>query len=231
MAVMAVEHRDAEEPAPSLRAKVVAAGARWLAGQRQLVRLVAELQSSGEWVVDGSATCAHWVAGALDIEVSTVREWLRIGRKLGRLPIIDAAFDDGRLSYSKVRALTRIATPKHEVELCALAERVSGRRAPACARGMAASVTRRPKRPKLGITRRAGSGGETTSTGCGPAASGSRPRSAPSSRRRSTPRSCAAAGLGTRPRTRRASRFRGPRSPSNGPMRSSRCWKAAAPRS
>ena len=94
MSVMRVEP-GSEERGRSLRAAVVAAGARWAAGQRQLVRLVVELDGSGEWRLDGSATCAHWVASALDVEVCTVREWLRIGRALEGLGVIDAAFDAG----------------------------------------------------------------------------------------------------------------------------------------
>jgi len=108
----------------SLRAAVVAAGRRWSASQRQLVQLVAQLNASGEWAMDGSPTCAHWVADALDVEVSTAREWLRIGRLLAERPRIDAAFEEGRLSYSKVRTLSRVATAANEEELCALAEQV-----------------------------------------------------------------------------------------------------------
>ena len=134
MAVVRVERVEPEGRGPSLRAAVVAAGARWAAGQRQLVRLVVELDASGEWAVDGSATCAHWVAAALDIEVCTVREWLRIGRALVGLDAIDAAFEEGRLSYSKVRALTRVATAETAAELCEMAERVpAGRLAHALA--------------------------------------------------------------------------------------------------
>jgi len=134
MSVMDVEATGSERRGPSLLAAVVAAGARWSAGQRQLVRLIADLDASGEWQLDGAVTCAHWVAGALDIEVSTAREWLRIGRKLAELPPIDAAYDEGRLSYSKVRALTRIATADNAAELCAIAELVpAGRLAHALA--------------------------------------------------------------------------------------------------
>ena len=107
-----------------LCAAVVAAGAQWSAGQRELVRLVTQLDTSGEWIIDGAPSCAHWVADALDIEVCTAREWLRIGRALVKLKRIDAAFADGRLSYSKLRALTRVATLKNEAELCELAEGV-----------------------------------------------------------------------------------------------------------
>ena len=61
----------------SLRSAVIAAGARWSAGQRQLVRLVRELDASDEWTLDGAPSVRTWVARALDMEVSTVREWLR----------------------------------------------------------------------------------------------------------------------------------------------------------
>jgi hypothetical protein len=113
-----------------LRTAIVAAGARWAAGQRQLVRLIVELDASGEWALDGAATCAHWVADALDIDVSTAREWLRIGRALVGLPPIAAAFDEGRLSYSKVRAVTRVATAENAAELCEIAQRVPSGRLP-----------------------------------------------------------------------------------------------------
>ena len=130
MSVTTAKTGNPGDTGPSLRAKVVAAGARWSAGQRQLVQLLAELDDSGEWRLDGSPTCAHWVAAALDIEVSTVREWLRIGRKLVSLRVVNAAFDEGRLSYSKLRALTRIATPENEIELCQIAEHVPAGRLP-----------------------------------------------------------------------------------------------------
>jgi hypothetical protein len=91
---------------------------------RRLVHLAAEFDASNEWIADGAPTCAHWIADALDVEVSTAREWLRIGRALADLTLTDERFADGRLSYSKVRALTRVATPDDEAELCALAEQV-----------------------------------------------------------------------------------------------------------
>lgn len=112
----------------SLRAAVLAAGQRWASGQRELVRLVRELDVSGEWAADGQPSCAHWVAAALDIELSTAREWLRVGRALAELDVIAGAFQRGRLSYSKVRALTRVATVESQAELCGLAERVPAER-------------------------------------------------------------------------------------------------------
>jgi len=118
------------ESKASIRAEVIAAGEHWSTAQRRLVRLVVELDDSGEWNADGSATCAHWVASALGIEVCTAREWLRVGRALRRLSAIDGAFESDQLSYSKVRALTRVATPQNEAELCRLALRVAAGRLP-----------------------------------------------------------------------------------------------------
>jgi hypothetical protein len=62
--------------------------------------------------------------------VCTAREWLRVGRALRRLSTIDGAFESDQLSYSKVRALTRVATPQNEAELCRLALRVAAGRLP-----------------------------------------------------------------------------------------------------
>ncbi|MDH4277240.1 MAG: 13E12 repeat family protein [Acidimicrobiia bacterium] len=85
--------------------------------------MAAEFADSDEWIVAGSATAAHWIALAADIEVSTAREWIRVGRCLRDLPASANAFAQGVVSYSKVRTLTRFATADNEAELLALAER------------------------------------------------------------------------------------------------------------
>ena len=118
----------------SLRSRVWSLSRRVSAGQYELVRLIAELDYSGEWLLDGAATSAHWVADACDIEVCTAREWLRIGQALHRLPITNAAAHDGALSFSKLRQLTRVATVDNETELVTIAKRVpAGRLAAALA--------------------------------------------------------------------------------------------------
>ena len=96
--------------------------------QRRLVHLAAELEESDRWLRDGSPTAAHWIADALDVEVCTAREWIRIGHALRHLPAIVAALDDRRISYSKARELTRVATPDDELELLAIAERTTAGR-------------------------------------------------------------------------------------------------------
>jgi len=107
----------------NVRDQVVEIGRLVETHQWRLVHLVADLDRSCEWALDGAATCSHWVAAALDVEVSTAREWLRVGTALNELPVIDDAFSSGRLSYSKVRNITRVANADNAAELCELAER------------------------------------------------------------------------------------------------------------
>jgi len=97
----------------------------WSRSQYRLVTLAADFADSGQWALEGASTAAHWIAEAADVEICTAREWIRIGRQLRELPVTAEAFRDGRLSYSKVRTLSRIATEANEAELVALAEQVS----------------------------------------------------------------------------------------------------------
>jgi hypothetical protein len=53
------------------------------------------------------------------------REHVRVARRLQQLPRLCAAFAEGRLSYSKVRALSRVENIDREDELLALAENAS----------------------------------------------------------------------------------------------------------
>jgi hypothetical protein len=66
-------------------------------------------------------SCAEWLAWRCGLSLSAAREKVRAAQALRKLPAISAAFADGRLSYSKVRALTRVAQPCDEDLLLAYA--------------------------------------------------------------------------------------------------------------
>jgi len=66
-------------------------------------------------------SCAEWLAWRCGISLSAAREKVRAAQALRTLPVISAAFADGRLSYSKVRALTRVAHTHDEDLLLAYA--------------------------------------------------------------------------------------------------------------
>ena len=106
------------------RTRLLLATIRQLArDQREVVRVAADFADSEEWEAASLPTPAHWIALAADIEISTAREWIRVGRCLRTLPASADAFDRGAVSYSKVRTLTRFATAENEAELLGIAER------------------------------------------------------------------------------------------------------------
>ena len=86
---------------------------------RLLVRL-REFDDRDGWS-GGFASCGHWLSWRTGIAPGAAREKVRVARALGDLPLLGAAMERGELSFSKVRALTRIATQQTEEELLELA--------------------------------------------------------------------------------------------------------------
>ena len=60
----------------------------------------------------------HWRTG---IDLGAAREKVRVAKALAVLPRISAAMQCGTISYAKVRALSRVATPENERSLLDLA--------------------------------------------------------------------------------------------------------------
>jgi hypothetical protein len=83
-----------------------------------LVREVDDRFGFKQW---GCKTCAEWLAYRTGIDLSTAREQVRTAHALRSLPAISAAFAEGRLTYTKVRALTRVADRSQEDLLLAYA--------------------------------------------------------------------------------------------------------------
>jgi hypothetical protein len=70
----------------------------------------------------GSA-CSAWLSWKCQIASGTAREHVRVARRLGAFPEMTREFAAGRLSYAKVRALTRIAAPETWHDLVAMPAR------------------------------------------------------------------------------------------------------------
>ncbi len=66
-------------------------------------------------------TTAHYIAWACSMSPGTAREHVRVARALRDLPRVAGLMAQGRLSYSKVRELTRITGHLAEDALCELA--------------------------------------------------------------------------------------------------------------
>jgi len=87
----------------------------------RLLRAIGELDRREAWAT-GFESTAHWLSWRVGIDLVTARQKVRVARTLERLPLISNAFRQGKVSYSKVRAMTRIATQENEAYLLYIAE-------------------------------------------------------------------------------------------------------------
>src|SRR5580765_3687252 len=83
--------------------------------------LLADFDARRGWASWEMGSCAQWLSWKCQMSAGTAREHVRVARALRDLPVIRARFAAGRLSYAKVRALTRIAAPATEAGLAGLA--------------------------------------------------------------------------------------------------------------
>ena len=87
------------------------------AGTCRFLQLVAEFDARRGWACWDLPSCAAWLAWKCQVAPGTAREQVRVARALAGLPVITAQFAAGRMSYAKVRALTRIAITATEAGL------------------------------------------------------------------------------------------------------------------
>ncbi|TSD99145.1 DUF222 domain-containing protein [Gordonia rubripertincta] len=105
----------------ALECRVLGHAARITALTAEFLSLVAELDERESWKGPGIHSLAHWLSWKAGIAQRTAHEQVRVAKALRELPVIRQAFGEGRLTYSKVRALTRVATPLRDQELVNLA--------------------------------------------------------------------------------------------------------------
>ena len=108
-------------PIDELGNAVVNRCARINAENYQLLTLIRQFDERLGWLSWGFANCSEWLHWKCDLSPQAAREKLRMAHALKDLPEISRVFAKGTLSYSKVRALTRVADASNEVELLAFA--------------------------------------------------------------------------------------------------------------
>jgi Domain of unknown function (DUF222)/HNH endonuclease len=89
------------------------------AATARLLALIREFDARGGWNT-GFRSCAAWLSWRVGLDLGAARERVRVARALGSLPLLAQALARGQLSYAKVRALTRVATPETEARLLAV---------------------------------------------------------------------------------------------------------------
>lgn len=100
-----------------LARQITAGAVRLSAATAAWLELVAEFDARQGWAGYGIRSCAEWLAWQCGLSPGPAREHVRVARALRALPVLAGAFRAGRLSYSKLRALTRVAEPATEAYL------------------------------------------------------------------------------------------------------------------
>ena len=80
-----------------------------------------EFDAAEGWWRAEALSCAHWLSWRVGMGPGAAREKVRVARRLADLPLIDEALAAGEVSYSKVRAMTRVATSENEADLLNMA--------------------------------------------------------------------------------------------------------------
>ena len=93
----------------------------------ELILHIREFDERAGWYQWGFTDGLSWLKWRCDLGTGAARDKLRIAHALKELPLLSEAFAGGELSYTKVRALTRIATVDNEAELIVMAQRMTAR--------------------------------------------------------------------------------------------------------
>ncbi|MGE0159009.1 MAG: DUF222 domain-containing protein [Gemmatimonadales bacterium] len=115
----AVEDDDALE---ELGDEIATLAAHIHAATHRLLVMIADFDRRRGWELSGHRSCAHWLAFRTGIDLGVAREKVRTARALEQLPETGASMARGELSFSQVRALSRVARPENEGELLPLAK-------------------------------------------------------------------------------------------------------------
>jgi hypothetical protein len=116
-AMPSVSRPDLSSSIDELDAAICKLASRIHAETYQMLVLVREFDDRMGWAKWGYSNCAEWLSWRCGISQSAAREKVRTAQALRDLPEISLAFREGRLSYTKVRALTRVAAVHGEDSL------------------------------------------------------------------------------------------------------------------
>ena len=117
---------DSAVPLERLEAQICELAGHLAAATCRFLILLGDFDARRGWASWDMRSCAEWLSWKCQMSAGAAREHVRVARALWDLPVIRAEFGAGRLSYAKVRALTRIATPENEAGLAEIAGPMTG---------------------------------------------------------------------------------------------------------
>lgn len=123
-----------EQEICELAAHLAAGTCRWLL-------LIEEFDRRRGWAEWGVRSCAHWLSWRCSVGLVAAREHVRVARRLRELPLVRRHFASGELSYSKVRAITRVAAPETEEKLVELGLHATGAQLDKLVRGYQSALS------------------------------------------------------------------------------------------
>lgn len=109
---------------------------RLAAGEAEQLALIGEFERREAWAGPGLLSCAHWLTWRTGMSPNAARERVRVARALPELPLVSAAFGAGRLSWSQVRAITRVADADTEGDLVEMARHTTAAQLEKVVRGI-----------------------------------------------------------------------------------------------
>ncbi len=113
-------------PLELLEREICELGAHIAVGMCRWLELVGEFDERRGWADWGVYSCAHWLSWRCSIGLRAARENVRVARCLRSLPLVSEVFAAGQLSYTQVRAITRVATAENEEYLVMLGRHGTG---------------------------------------------------------------------------------------------------------
>ena len=117
---------DTSVPLERLEAQICELAGHLTAATCRFLVLLADFDARRGWASWDMNSCAQWLSWKCQMSSGTAREHVRVARALRDLPVIRGQFAAARLSYAKVRALTRIATAENEQGLAEIAGPMTG---------------------------------------------------------------------------------------------------------
>jgi len=108
-------------PIDDLDRAIVNLSARINAETYELLVLIRQFDERAGWLQWGLGNCAEWLHFRCDLSMNAAREKVRVAHALKTLPDVATAFATGELSYSKVRAMTRVVGSHNEKGLLSFA--------------------------------------------------------------------------------------------------------------
>ncbi|MFT5895338.1 MAG: hypothetical protein ACI8VW_002212 [bacterium] len=102
----------------SIRQRLKALSHEITSHHADLLELLVRFDDLEGWKTSGTRHCAAWMNLEIGIGIQSGWEYLRVGRKLRSLPTLKALFSAGKLTWSKVREITRVADKDNEKTLC-----------------------------------------------------------------------------------------------------------------